>query len=222
METSHPRTSSKSRAVAIAMTGLLVAGLAAIAGPALASSHSGHGLTVMKPSAAMARVGNTRGWLAGKTVKFHYSKNYFCRQPPHSRASSRCELGANYQVIPARDFDPLYVVVPIGFTPRRGTLQCPTAGRCIDHPHRIDLTRVFGSGTGNALLPAHSHIVTTAADNAPEWWNVDTIGVTTKRAWHRIVRHKNYQVIQKMRNHGNPAVTGNLTTNLFLYFSVLS
>jgi hypothetical protein len=222
MSTSHPQRKSKTRAVAIALSGALIAALAALTGPALASSHSGHGLTMAAPSKAMARVGNTKGWLSGKTVKFHYTKNYFCRQPPHSKAGSACELGANYQVIPARDFDPLYVIVPIGFTPRSRTLQCPRAGHCIDHPHRIDLTRVFGSGTGNALTPPHSHIVTTAAGGDDEWWNVDVVGVTSQKAWHRIVKHKNYQVVQTMRNHGNSHVTGNLTTNLFLFFAVRS
>ena len=31
-------------------------------------------------------------------------------------------------LVPADEFDPLYVVVPLGFTPRKTTLQCPTAG----------------------------------------------------------------------------------------------
>jgi hypothetical protein len=216
---SQPKTTSRPRAVAIALTGVLIAALAALAGPALASSHTGHGLT-MGNASMTGRVGSTKGWLDGKTVKFHYSRDFFCRQPPHSRAGSHCELGANYQVIPAKDFDPLYVVVPIGFTPAAGTLQCPRAGHCIDHPHRIDLTRVFGSGTGNALLPPHSHIVTTAAGHTPEWWNVDVVGVTNQTAWHRIVTHKSYQTIQRMRNHGNAHVTENLTSNLFLFFGV--
>jgi hypothetical protein len=220
MSSSSPRTISKPRAVAVAMCGVLVAALAAVTGPALASSHSGHGLTMAKPSSKGDMVGNTRGWLNGRTVNFHYTKDFFCRQPPHSKAGSHCELGANYQVIPAKEFDPLYVVVPIGFTPPSTTLQCPRAGRCIDHPHRMDLTRVFGSGTGNALLPPHSHVVTTAAGHDQEWWNVDVVGVTNRAAWHRIVTHKSYGTIQRMRNHGNPNVTENLTTNLFLFFGV--
>lgn len=216
-----PQQSSarRSRSVAVALCGLLIAGLAALTGPALAS-HSGSTMRMGTPSSG-GRVGNTGGWLNGRTVSFHYTKQFFCRMPPHSNADSRCELGANYQVIPAREFDPLYVLVPIGFKPRAGTLQCPTAGQCVDHPHRIDLTRVFGSGTGNALLPAHSHIVTTAAGHESEWWNVDVVGVTSRAAWHRIVTHKSYQTIQTMRNHHNPNITANLTTNLFLFFSVL-
>jgi hypothetical protein len=207
------------RSVGIALTGLLIAGLAVFAGSTLASAQSGGGMK-MSATAGKAAVGNTRGWYEGKTVRFHYTKNFFCRQPPASKAVSHCELGDNYQRIPADEFDPLYVVVPLGFTPRKTTLQCPTAGRCVDHPHRIDLTRVFGSGTGNALLPPHSHILTTAAGGDSEWWNVDVIGVTTQSAWHQIVRSKSYSRIQAMRVAGNPGVTDNIGTNLFLFFAV--
>ena len=68
------------------------------------------------------------------------------------------------------------MIVPLGFTPPKRTLQCP-AGHCIDHPRHIDLTSVLGSGAGNVLLPAHSHIVATANSHQSEWWNVDIVGV---------------------------------------------
>jgi hypothetical protein len=218
MSASPPGQRLTTRSIGIALAGLLIAGLAVVAGSTLASAQSG-GMH-MSSMTGKARVGTTRGWYRGHTVTFRYSKNFFCRRPPHSKAASHCELGANYQRIPAGEFDPLYVVVPIGFTPNKATLQCPTPGRCIDHPNRIDLTRVFGSGTGNALLPPHSHVVTTAAGGDPEWWNVDVVGVSSRSAWHRIVTHKSYQAIQRMRNHGNKHVTSNIPTNLFLYFSV--
>jgi hypothetical protein len=207
------------RSIGIALTGLLIAGLAVMAGSTLASAQSG-GAMKMSATTTKGRVGTTRGWYDGKTVRFHYSKNFFCRQPPSSKSVSHCELGDNYQRIPADEFDPLYVVVPLGFTPRARTLQCPTAGRCIDHPHRIDLSRVFGSHTGNTLLPPHSHVVSTAAGGDPEWWNVDVVGVSSRAAWHRIVSGKSYNAIQRMRTHGNSHVTSNISTNLFLYFSV--
>ncbi|MGH3472775.1 MAG: hypothetical protein ACRDPG_12140 [Nocardioidaceae bacterium] len=212
----HPKAGM--RTVGIAMAGLLVAGMAVLFGTSMASAHTG-GMQMSTPT-AQGRVGTTKGWYDGKTVTFHYSKAFFCRMPPHSKAASHCELGANYQVIPASNFDPLYVVVPLGFKPNSSTLACPTAGRCIDHPHRLDLTRVFGTGTGDALLPPHSHIVTTAASGQAEWWNVDVVGVSSRAAWHQIVAGKSYHVIQRLRNHHNAHVTANLTTNLFLYFSV--
>jgi hypothetical protein len=207
------------RSMGIALTGVLIAGLAIVAGSTLASAQSPGGMR-MSASAGKAAVGNTRGWYRGRTVRFHYTKDFFCRRPPSSKAVSHCELGDNYQRIPAGEFDPLYVVVPIGFTPRERTLQCPTAGRCIDHPHRIDLSRVFGSGTGNTLTPPHSHVVTTEAGGDLEWWNVDVVGVTSRAAWHRIVRGKSYHAIQRMRSRGNTHVTTNIPTNLFLFFAV--
>ena len=108
-------------------------------------------------SSSMNMRGFTKGFYAGHTVRFYYSKNFSCKQPPASTASSKCEGGTNYTQTPASTFDPLYVIVPLGFTPPKWTLQCP-AGTCIDHPHTIDLTSVLGSGTGNLTLPAHSHI----------------------------------------------------------------
>ena len=210
------RRRSVTRSLAIALSGVLIAGLAVIAGTSMATAASG-GMTMSGSSSA--RVGTTKGWFAGHTVNLTYTKNFFCRRPPSSKSVSKCEVGANYSHIPNRNFDPLYVVVPIGFTPRKSSLQCP-AGNCVDHPHRIDLSRVLGKGTGNTLLPAHSHVVTTAAGFQSEWWNVDVVGVTNRRTWNSIVSHKNYHIIQRMRSHGNPHVTENLTSNLFLYFRV--
>lgn len=214
------------RSAGIGMAGLLVAGLAAVAGPTLASAQaSGGGMDMsgmnMSGGASPNAIGNTNGWLHGETYNLHYTQDYFCKEPPTSGATSHCELGAAYDAIPSSEFDPLYVVVPIGFTPTNPyTLQCPKTGFCVDHPNRIDLSRVFGSGTENALLPPHSHVLTTAAGGASEWWNVDIIGVTTQSAWHQIVTSKSYQRIQGMRVAGNPGVTDNIPTNLFLFFSV--
>lgn len=58
------------------------------------------------------------------------------------------------------------------------------------------------------------------APGKSEWWNVYVIGVKSLPAWNKIVAHKNYATIQGMRVAGNPNVTGNIGTNLFLYFSV--
>lgn len=216
------------RSAGIGMAGLLVAGLAAVAGPTLASAQTSGGMAMsgmqmsgMSHGASADAIGNTAGWLHGKTYNLHYTQDFFCKEPPASGAASSCELGASYDAIPASEFDPLYVIVPLGFTPKNPySLQCPQAGNCVDHPNRIDLTRVFGSGTGNALLPPHSHIVTTAAGGEDEWWNVIVVGVKTQSAWHQIVWSKSYSRIQAMRTAGNPNVTDNIPTNLFLYFSV--
>jgi hypothetical protein len=210
------------RKAGVALTGLLIGGLALASGTAFASTSSSSsmsGMSGMSGSSHAAR-GFTKGWYNGRTVRFYYSKNFSCKQPPASTASSKCEGGTNYTQFPANSFDPLYVIVPLGFTPPKWTLQCP-AGRCIDHPHTIDLTSVLGSGTGNLTLPAHSHIVATANSHQSEWWNVDIVGVKSLTTWNKLVRSKNSHELQYLQRAKSSTITGNIPTNLFLYFSVL-
>jgi hypothetical protein len=210
------------RRAGIALLGVLGVVLAVASGTALASSGSSPaamGMGGMSPG-SKNHVGNTKGWYNGRTVRFHYTRNFFCKNPPASGATSRCVAGPNYTQTPARTFDPLYVVVPLGFTPPKSTLQCPTAGRCIDHPHTIDLSAVLGSGTSDALLPPHSHIVATANSGQPEWWNVDVVGVKSLKAWDKIVRSKSDARLMWLQKHDSKNVTGNITTNLFLFFAV--
>lgn len=214
------------RRVGLALAGLLAAGLTVATGTALASSSSPPasmaGMAGMASSSSShARSGFTNGWYDGHTVKFFYSKNYSCQTPPASGASSRCEAGSDYTQTPATTFDPLYVVVPLGFTPPTSTLQCPVAGKCIDHPSTIDLSAVLGKGTSNLALPPHSHVVATSNSHQGEWWNVDVVGVKSLKAWNKIVWAKSDRELQYLQRADSKDVTGNITTNLFLYFSVL-
>ena len=210
------------RKAGIGLVGLLATGLALASGTAFASTSSSSssmsGMT--SASSSMNMRGFTKGFYAGHTVRFYYSKNFSCKQPPASTASSKCEGGTNYTQTPASTFDPLYVIVPLGFTPPKWTLQCP-AGTCIDHPHTIDLTSVLGSGTGNLTLPAHSHIVATANSHQSEWWNVDVVGVKSMSAWDKLIRSRDAHELQYLQRRHPSQVTGNIPTNLFLYFSVL-
>jgi hypothetical protein len=217
---------ASTRVAGVGLLGVLAVVLAIASGTALAAPGSAQaGMTGMAQltaaSSSHARVGFTKGWFAGHTVRFYYSRNYSCKAPPASRAHSRCEAGTNYTQTPASTFDPLYVVVPLGFTPPRSTLQCPVAGRCIDHPHTIDLSAVLGSGTQNLPLPPHSHIVATNNSHQSEWWNVDVVGVKNLKAWNKIVRAKSDRELQYLQRHDSKNVTGNIPTNLFLYFAVL-
>jgi hypothetical protein len=214
------------RRVGLALAGLLAVGLAALSGTALASSSSSTsaaGMTAMTQDMSSSwhgQTGFTNGWYDGHTVRFFYSKNYSCQTPPASKASSRCEAGADYTQTPASSFDPLYVVVPLRFTPPKSTLQCP-AGHCIDHPATIDLSAVLGAGTGDLALPAHSHIVATDNSNQSEWWNVDVVGVKSLKAWDKIVNAKSDWELEHLQRTDSADVTGNITTNLFLYFAVV-
>jgi hypothetical protein len=214
------------RRVGLALGGLLAVGLAAVSGTALASSGSSAsaatmtGMTQEMSSSWHGQTGFTNGWYDGHTVRFFYSKDYSCKTPPASGASSKCEAGSDYTQTPASSFDPLYVVVPLGFTPPKWTLQCP-AGHCIDHPSTIDLSAVLGKGTSDVLLPAHSHIVATSNGGQSEWWNVDVVGVKSLSAWYKIVNAKSDWELEYLQRTDSSQVTGNITTNLFLYFAVV-
>ena len=113
------------------------------------------------------------------------------------------------------------MIVPLGFTPPKSTLQCPVAGHCIDHPSTIDLSAVLGSGTQNLALPPHSHIVATTNSHQSEWWNVDIVGVKSLGTWDKLIRSKNAHELQYLQRAKSSTITGNIPTNLFLYFSVL-
>jgi len=213
------------RRAGLALAGVLAAGMAIASGTAFAASSSSSGMSsmadMMSMSSSHAKTGFTNGWYDGHTVRFYYSKNFSCAAPPASKASSGCEAGSDYSQTPATNFDPLYVVVPLGFTPPKSTLQCPVAGNCIDHPHSIDLSAVLGAGTSDLPLPAHSHIVATSNGSQAEWWNVDVVGVKSLSAWNKIVSAKSDSELEYLQRTGSADVTGNITTNLFLYFSVL-
>ncbi len=215
------------RTAGLVVAGATLAGLAAFAGPALAGSSSSAmsmaGMTAVATSPNTTgpnRKGTTKGWYDGKTVTFTYTRGFLCSNPNTSKALTHCEAGTEYDGTPAASFDPLYVVVPIGFTPAKSTLQCPTAGKCVDHPSSIDLSAVFGSSSyDNVLLPPHSHVIQTLNGGSPEWWNVVVVGVSAQSEWNKIVKAKNYSEIQLLRESGDKHVTSNVPTNLFLYFS---
>jgi hypothetical protein len=85
----------------------------------------------------------------------------------------------------------------------------------------IDLSAVLGTGTGDLALPAHSHVVATNNGNQSEWWNVDVVGVKSLKAWDKIVWAKSDSELQYLQRTDSSEVTGNITTNLFLYFAVV-
>jgi hypothetical protein len=189
-----------------------------------ATNDHDHGCTINNPCIHQSNQGDvdrgtTDGWLSGHTVDFLYSKNFYCAAPPSSAAPGFCEAGANARFAPVTgQIDPLYVVTPIGFTPPTGTLQCPTTGLCVDHPHDIDLSRVFGSSAADVALPPHSHVVTTANNGKAEWWRVIVVGLTSQQAWDSIVDGKSFEDVRDCEQAGS--CTKPIASNLFLYFAV--
>lgn len=177
--------------------------------------------------------GLTKAFLNGRTVNLTYNKGFFCDRRVPAAATSGCEAGANYKVAPAKNYDPLYITVPLGFTVPTMSMECPSAIACVDHPGTIDLSRLEPALKGlypqltaaqltgalkNYATPGHEHFITTANGDQAEWWNVDVVGITSRSVWDAVNAHRSFAFL-------NQEVKKNLTTpiiptNLFLYFSV--
>lgn len=173
-----------------------------------------------------AAFGFTDGWQGGSTVTFFYHKDFFCAQPPSSGAPSGCEAGEDGTVDPRPGKIPvLYVMTPIGFRPADSTLQCPVVGSCIDHPSTIDLSRIFGPGSADVPLPAHSHIIdntlpeSQANGGQAGWWELEVIGVTDPAVWDQIVAGKSLATVRALQALGS-GITGDIRTNSYLFFGV--
>lgn len=177
-------------------------------------------------------VGITHDFYNGTNVEALYTQKYFCDTSVASNASNGCEAGATYNHLPpgvssAAATDPLYVPVPLGFTPTQ-QLQCPATG-CIDHPMHIDLSRLAAALPGhptaasldNVALPGHDHVIANLNGNLPEWWPITVVGVTNQAAWTAITNAKSYAEIQTLQHQTGSGVTGNIPTNAFLYFQTL-
>ena len=187
--------------------------------------------TVNSPSCNS--VGTTTGFYNGNTVNFLYTQQFYCDTSVSSQAPSGCEAGAPANNLPpgvssAQFTDPLYIPVPLGFTPTQ-QLQCPANVNCIDHPNNIDLSRIAAALPGNpspssvadAMLPGHDHVVATANSNQPEWWPVVVVPVTTQAAFTAITTAKSYSEIQTLQAQANSGVGQDVATNAYLYFQVL-
>lgn len=175
-------------------------------------------------------VGITHGYYDGSTLDFLYTARYYCDTTVSAKSSTGCEAGAKYNKLPpsANSQDPLYILVPLGFSP--SGLQCATKGNCIDHPGTMDLSRLSSvldpilhttpSQLDNAPLAPHSHFITTRNHNLPEWWNVHIVGVTNQASFDKAVTAKSYATLQSME--GKDGVTMPILTNVFLYFQTLA
>jgi hypothetical protein len=172
-----------------------------------------------------AQTGFTPGWLNGKTVQFFYhTNNFFCRTPVADGnpvgSTSGCEVGSDGTVDPRPGNLPiLFVMTPVGFSPDVSTLHCPVAGNCINHPHTVDLSRVFGPGDANVLLPPHSHIIDQSNGN---WWELRVIAVKDPATWNTIVAGKSLATVRALQA-ADPSQThigSDTLTNTYLFFDV--
>jgi len=202
-------------------------GVAAAANTAAPSSNA------MQKGMGINEFGMTKSFFNGGTVSFTYSKGYYCDKSVSSAATSGCEVGANYKVAPATNFDPLYITVPLGFTVPAMSMECPAALVCVDHPGTIDLSRLepdlkalypkltaaqLTAALKNSATPGHEHFITTTNGGKAEWWNVDVVGVTSLSEWNAINAHKSFTFLKQQVTAKK--TTAIIPTNLFLYFSV--
>jgi hypothetical protein len=179
--------------------------------------------------------GMTKSFFNGRTVSFTYAEGFYCDRHVASAASSGCEAGAAFKVAPSKNFDPLYITVPLGFTvPSMAmSMACPAGLVCVDHPGTIDMSRLepalkalypqftaaqLTAALKNFATPGHEHFITTLNGGQAEWWNVDVVGVTSLAEWNAINAHRSFSFL-------NQQVTKKLTTaviptNLFLNFAV--
>lgn len=190
------------------------------------------GATAPPPCSADA-IGVTKAFDQGKFVNLLYTQNYFCDRSVSAKSSNGCEAGASYSKLPpgttsASQTNPLYIITPL-FKPAPANLQCPPF--CIDHPATVDLSRLASTldpilGTtpsqlGNTPLPSHNHVLLTANNNQPEWWNVKVIGVTSAAAYNQIMSSSNEFATAQSLASSNGGVTAPIPTNVFLWFQVL-
>ena len=168
--------------------------------------------------AAGTSFGKTNDFDAGRLFEDVYVQNFYCDTSVPAKSTTGCEVGAKFNTPPAKNYDPLYITVPLGFSVPMMEMQCPNGLACVDHPATIDLTAI--GGPANAMTPGHDHFTTTLNQFQPEWWDVIVIGVTNKATYDEIAAHGSYAYIASLIKAKNPNVTAPIPTNLFLYFGV--
>jgi hypothetical protein len=206
-----------------ALLGLL---LAACADPGTPSEVSVDGLAAHfnHNAAAGADKGYIDGWLDGEDVSLHYTKWFFCAEPPSSGAASECVIGADAEVYPRPGPIPtIYAIAAAGIQPDPATLACPAGSVCLNHPAMLDASRVAGPGATNIPGVPHSHIVT---ERRGGWWHTVNIRVFDLDVWNEIAAAKSLTRVRELQ--ADPAVGGaspplisqDTPTNIFFFLQV--
>jgi hypothetical protein len=209
--------------VLVGATAILVS---AGVGLAVASTTSAPPSNAMSHGRGINEYGMTKAFYKGKRLGFTYTKGFYCDRHVRSTASSKCEAGASFKRAPAKQYDPLYITVPLGFKEPMHMLECPNGLVCVDHPGTIDLRRLSSAlgeprkALRNVPVPGHDHFITDLNHGKPEWWDVKIVGVTSKKTYNAIRDHRSYAYIHHLIKHHNKHVTSPIPTNLFLYFGV--
>ncbi len=187
----------------------------------LAQSPSPGPLPCRDGGPACIGIGFTDAWFNGGTVQLEYSHRFFCGESGEGSDSSACEAGKAAQSNPPSGpvVSNIYLLIPVGFSPPESTLHCPVPGRCIDHPHTIDLSRLIGDRGEEAILPAHSLVIEDSEAFQSTWWPVVLVRVKNLDAWYAIAAAKSIDAVDACQANGGCFEENE--TNAFLFFQVL-
>jgi len=180
----------------------------------VASGHLNHN------QAKGAEKGFIDGWFDGQDVQLHYTKSFFCAEPPVSGADSGCEIGADAEVPPRPGPIPtIYAIAAAGgIQPSLATLACPPGSVCLNHPAMIDASRVIGPGATNVLALPHSHIV---GHRAGGWFKTVNIRVTNLAVWNEIAAAKSLAKVRELQADpligGQGKISADTPTNVFFF-----
>jgi hypothetical protein len=187
-------------------------------------SHVGHGMatagTTNPNAGSLDEHGYIDGWFHGETVQLHYTKLFFCAEPPASGAPSNCEIGAGAEIDPRPGPIPtIYAIAAAGIQPDPSTLACPAGSPCLDHPAMIDISRIRPGVTSAPGLP-HSHIVT---ERHGGWFNTVNIRVTNLDVWNQIAAAKTLEKVRELQADPNVGDKGLISqdtpTNIFFFIA---
>ena len=227
----------RARRVAAAASTLALAAsavTAAAAGTANASTAPMPRLAAAASNTGVNEFGMTKAYFNGAALNFTYTHGFFCDASVASAASTKCEVGVASKKAPSTQHDPLYITVPLGFSPKT-MMECPARLVCVDHPATADLSRLEPALKGlypsltaaqltaalkNFAVPGHDHFITDANAGKAEWWDVHVIGVTSPTVYASIVKNRSYTYISTLLKAKNKNVLGPIPTNIWLYFSV--
>lgn len=161
------------------------------------------------------------GWFKGETVQLHYTKVFFCEEPPESGADTHCEVGADAEVAPRPGPIPtIYAIAAVGgIQPDVSTLACPAGSACLNHPAHIDVSRVRPGATDVLALP-HSHIL---AEHRAGWFNTVNIRVANLDVWNQIAAAKSLAKVRELQADpevgGKGLISQDTPTNIFFFIA---
>ena len=166
--------------------------------------------------------GYIKGWMDGEDVSLHYTKWYFCSEPPSSGAASGCEIGAPAEAAPKPGrIGTIYAIAAVGFQPDVSTLSCPPGSTCLNHPAMLDASRLGNPNAVNIPGVPHSHIVD---DMGGGWRHTVNIRVFSLAVWNQIVAAKSLAKVRELQDDlavgGAGLISPDTPTNIYFFIQV--